>query len=408
MKKYDLILKNGHVLDPVNDRDEKMDVALKDGVIAAVEKDLPSSDANKIMDISGSFITPGLIDAHVHCYHSSGIAQAWAGDLSLQPDYHSFRTGVTTWIDTGSAGSYNLKHFKATVIDRVKTRVMAYVNIADYGMASLMGEQFPDQNDFDAMIECYEELRNDLVGIKIAHYNNPDWKDVLYAKRVQEQLSVPIMVDFGVFRKERPFAKLISEYLDKGDIATHCFRGPVPVLDDEDKVYDYLWNAKDSGIKFDLGHGAGSFIFRNAVPALSQGFYPDSVSTDLHALSINGLAIDLPTTMSKVKACCSISWLDLFRLVTSSPAEYIGHPELGTLNVGGVADVSVWNVRNGNFCFKDTGGGSLRGLEKLECEMTFRAGDLVWDLNGREAVPYQDLPSDYGFDHEREEIVNPL
>lgn len=407
MPEYDFILKGGHILDPKNGIDAKRDLAVRGGRIAAVEENLSGSSAERVYSAEGLFVTPGLIDAHVHCYHSSGIPRAWAGDLSLQPDYHSFRMGATTWIDTGSAGSYQMRHFKATVIDRSQTRILAYMNIADYGMTSLLAEQFPERNDRESLLSCYEELKDHLVGLKVAHYDNPDWKDIAYAKDVREALGVPIMVDFGVFRKERPYEELVSGHLEPGDISTHCFRGPVPVLDENQRVYDYLWRAKERGVKFDLGHGAGSFVFRNALPALRQGFYPDSLSTDLHALSLKGSAVDLPTTLAKVKACCDLSWLEVIRLATVAPAAYLGHPEWGTLSAGAEADIAVWSLREGEFGFGDTGGGFLPGREKLECEMTFRRGELVWDLNARAARPYETLPEGYGFDPAREAVVPP-
>ncbi len=408
MKKYKYILKNGWVIDPKNSINDVRDVAIGyDGKIAAVATKLDSAEAETVIDVTNLMVTPGLIDAHTHVYYTTNMPNAWAGDFSIQPDMHSFKSGVTTMVDTGTAGCRNFEHFKASVISRVKTRVLALMNIADYGMSSLMVEQYPENNDYGAFIECYEEFKDILVGIKVAHYEKPDWRDILYAKKVQSKVGSPIMVDFGVFKKERPFQALVEDYLEKNDIATHCFRGPVPVVNENNIVYPYLWKAREKGVKFDLGHGGGSFLFRNAIPAMEQKFYPDTISTDLHVLSMN-TAIDMQTTISKVKSCCDISYYNIFKLCTSSAAALYSRPDLGNLDVNAEADVAIWSVRKGDFNFKDTSCGSNRGSEKLECEMTFRAGELVWDLNARVATPYRKLPNDYGYDKDKEYSVLPL
>jgi dihydroorotase len=405
-----ILFSQGRVIDPANDIDRIMDLEIKEGKVVALSPHLSREGEKRVIDLKGLLVTPGLVDAHVHCYYNSAIPRSWAGDYSIQPDSHNFKSGVTTMVDTGSAGSYNFAHFEASVIQRARTRIYALLNIADYGMSSLEGEQFPEKNNLDSLISCFEKYANTLVGLKVAHYDRPDWGDLEYAKLAQGHVNRPIMVDFGVFRKERPYEELVSQRLDRGDISTHCFRGPVPVLDDQGKVYDYLWKARERGIKFDLGHGAGSFLFRNALPALKQGFYPDSISTDLHYLSINNPVADMATTLSKVKACCDISLFDLFRFATISPAEMYGltgDGGPGTLSVGAPADLAVWSLREGDFGFIDSGGGVLRGQERLECEMTCLGGDIVWDKNGRMGVLYTELPPLYGFDQGVEELVKP-
>lgn len=407
MKKFDYILKNGHIIDPGNKIDEVMDIAILDNKIAKVGINISDNLSDKVYDISGLLVTPGLIDSHVHCYYSAGINKAWAGDYSLQPDYFSFRSGTTTVIDTGSAGSYNFPHFRTTVIERSKTRIFAFLNIADYGMSSLEGEQFPNTNDYDSFIDCTNKNTDIIKGIKVAHYWGKDWADIDYAKKLQKSVNLPIMVDFGVFKKERPYDKLVLEKLDEGDISTHCFRSAVPVLDEEGKVYDYLYKARDRGIIFDLGHGAASFMMRNGVPAMSQGFLPDIISTDLHALNANGTVMDIANLLSKILACCDISYFELFKRVTSNPAKLLNLGDIGTLSEDGIADISIWSIREGDFGFQDMSGGSIRGNRKLECEMTFRDGEIVWDLNARAGTPYEEMPELYGFDPSKEDLVLP-
>lgn len=407
MKKYNYIIKNGHVIDPENGIDELMDVAISDNLIAQVAKDIPADRGDCVVDAKGLYVTPGLTDAHIHCYYSTAMPNAWAGELSLQPDHFNFQSGVTTMVDVGTSGCANFEHFRATVIEQAKTKIYALLNIADYGMTTLMVEQFPETNSFERFVEISKKHADVIKGIKIAHYWGKDWRDVEYAKKVQAELHTPIMVDFGVFKKERPYDELLMEKLDAGDITTHCYRAPVPMLDANGKVYDYLYKARERGILFDMGHGAGSFILRNAVPAMQQGFLPDTISTDLHALSVNSTTFSLASVMSKVMACCNISLFELFRRVTVTPKKMFGLEGTGTLTVGARADVAVFNILTGTFGFKDVANAKIEGHRKLECEMTFCDGELVYDLNARTGVDYTTMPSDYGIDYEKEALVTP-
>lgn len=393
---YDLILKNAHVLDPESGMDEVADVALKGGKIAAVAPDLQAQSGEKILDLTGLYLTPGLVDMHVHCYYTGHSPDAWAGELSLQPDYFSFRGGVTTMVDAGSAGSKNFDHFRTTVIERSKTKLFAFLNAADRGMMSLEGEQFPDKNDAQAFFACYERNKDVLCGIKIAHYWGKDWAQLEQAQKLQAHLDVPIMIDVGNFYRERPHDELLLKKLRPGDISTHCFRAPVPVVDEHGKLYSYLRRARERGIWFDLGHGCASFALRNAVPAMQQGFLPDSFSTDMHGENINTTVMSMPQLLSKLLACCDMPLLELFRRVTIAPARKLGLPDTGRLCVGAEADLAVWSVREGAFGFRDAAGGKIVGKKKLECEMTFRQGEAVWDAESRLAQPYELLGAEYG------------
>lgn len=407
MKKYQFILKNGQVIDPLNGIDGVSDVAVAQGRIAAVAPGLDVNEAGKVYDMEGLYVTPGLVDSHFHCYYTTGMANAWAGDLSLQPEYFCFPSGVTTLVDVGTAGSYNFDHFRASVIERSKMRIFALLNIADHGMSSLFVEQFPDRNDYDSFVSCFHRNSDILKGIKIAHYWGPNWGDVDYAKRVQQAVGKPIMVDFGVFKKERPYDSLLHEKLSAGDISTHCFRATVPVLDEKGRVYEYLWRAREKGIRFDLGHGCASFMMRNGVPAMRQGFLPDTFSTDLHALSVNGTAISLANVLSKMLACCEIPLTELFKRATCNAAEMLDLGNVGNLSVGSNADIAVWNLLAGRFGFQDMSGGRVEDTKKLECEMTFMGGEIVWDLNARAGTPWEELPPLYGYDPATEDYVLP-
>lgn len=404
---YDYLLLNGHVIDPENNIDDKLDIAIKNNKIAIVGKNLKNNFSKKIIDLEGLYITPGLIDAHVHCYYNTQISKSWAGDYSIQPDVVNISNGVTTMIDAGSSGSYNFSHFRSTIIDRSKTKIFALLNIADLGMTSLKCEQFPYDNDLDSFVQCYKTNKDKIVGIKIAHYAKKDFDDINYAKELQKKLNLPIMVDFGVFTKERPYDQLLLDKLSSGDITTHCFRGPVPIVNKNGKLYRYLNKAREKGIKFDIGHGAGSFVFRNVIPAVEQGFLPDIISTDLHVLSYGKYTCGMSDLLSKFISIDSSLFYEYIRRVTEYPKKIFGLKNVGNLSIGQNADIAVWNLRQGDFGYSDTGEGKILSKYRLECEMTFIDGEICFDLNARSRENYNILPYNYGFDKQKEELITP-
>ncbi len=402
---YGLILRGGHVIDPGNDIDALMDVGIEGGKVAAVEVDLPVGDASRVIDVSGLYVTPGLVDIHMHAYATTGHRDAWAGDNSILPDGFSFRTGVTTMVDTGSAGWRNFEDFRHRVIDRCRTRLFALVNIVGSGMISTDLEQNPHDMDTDRASGVARENEDVVVGIKTAHYVGPEWISVDRCLEAAEKASLPVMIDFGFFKRERPYYQLVTEKLRRGDISTHIFRGPTPWFDAEGKVLPYLYEARERGVVLDVGHGAGSFCFRNAVPAIAQSFFPDSISTDLHVGCMNGGMLDMTTTMSKF-LIMGMPLVEVVRASTVNPAREIGHPELGHLSVGAVADVAVLNLMKGQFGYADSFGGRILGEERLFCELTLKDGEVAWDWNGRAGVDYRELGGSYGI-REGEFLVMP-
>ncbi|MEF9892544.1 MAG: amidohydrolase/deacetylase family metallohydrolase [Anaerorhabdus sp.] len=406
MTKYDYLLLNGHVIDPENGINEVMDIAVQDGKIARIDKCLENQAATSILDLSGLYVTPGLIDAHVHCYYNTGVQKSWTGDYSIQPDLINLSQGVTTMIDAGSSGSYNFDHFRSTVINRSKTKIYALLNITDLGMTSLRDEQYPLENDFQSFISCYQRNKDRIVGIKIAHYDGKDFNDIDYAKKIQEEIQIPIMVDFGVFKKERPYDELLLSKLRRGDITTHCFRGPVPILDTEGYVYDYLREAQKKGIIFDVGHGAGSFLFRNAIPAVQQNFLPDILSTDLHVLSYRYTS-GMSDLLSKFMSIDNTKFYDYIRMTTEIPKKVFGLKNCGNISVKSEADIAVWNLRKGIFSYQDTGGGRLDSDICLECEMTFIQGEVCFDRNARTSKRYDKLDENYGYNPMKEQKIIP-
>jgi dihydroorotase len=404
--RFDLLLRGGHVIDPKNGIDALKDVAVAAGKIAAVDDAIPPDQAARVLDLSGLYVVPGLVDIHVHLYATAGNRDAWGGDYSILPDGFSFRSGVTTMVDTGSAGWRNFEDFRFRVLDRAATRTYALVNIAGLGMASIEAEQNIYDMDPKRTAELAREHADKIVGIKTAHYTLPDWISVDRSLEAGDLAKLPIMVDFGYFRPERPYYELVGMRLRPGDISTHCFRGPVPCVGADGRVLPYLYEARKRGIIFDVGHGGGSFVFGNVLPCIQQGFYPDVISTDLHTQSMNLGMLDMTTTMSKFLVM-GMPLHDVIRTSTIAAAQAIGHPEHGHLSVGAVADVAVLNLLRGSFGFMDSFGGTLAGDQRLICELTLKDGRPVWDWNGRSGTDYRQMGDSVGIRPGEERLLPP-
>jgi len=378
---YDLLLKGGHVIDGKNKISAVRDVAIAGGKIAAVAADIPAAQAAKTVDVSGLYVAPGLVDIHVHVYAGTGRRGAYCGDNSVYPDGFTFRSGVTTVADAGSSGWSNFPDFKDRVIDRARTRVLAFLNIVGKGMCGGPIEQNLADMDAKATAEQALRYKDIVIGVKTAHYAGPEWTPVERAVEAGTIARIPVMVDFGTFRPERPFQDLVLKKLRPGDIYTHTYLGWVPMLDDEGRVLPYLFEARKRGVIFDVGHGGGSFLFRQAVPAMRQGFGPDSISTDLHIGSMNAGMKDMLNVMSKFLNM-GMPLDEVILRSTWTPAREIQREELGNLSPGAPGDVAVLRVEQGNFGFVDTFGARMKGTQKLICELTVRDGRVVYDLNG--------------------------
>lgn len=392
---YDLLLQGGHVIDARNHVSAICDVAILDGKIAAVDEHIDASSALKTVDVTGFYVTPGLVDIHVHVYGSTGEKDSYAGDNSLFPDGFTLRNGVTTVVDTGSSGSRNFEDFKEHIIDRSKTRVLAFVNIVGAGMRGPKYENDLADMDPAPAVEMAKRYPATIVGIKTAHYQGPEWAAVEHTIAAGTIANVPAMIDFGANRPERPITVLLGEKLRPGDIYTHCYSGVRDELLPDGKLNPGMWDGRKRGVIFDVGHGAGSFCWRVAVPAIQQGFLPDSISTDLHFRSMNAGMKDMLNVMSKFLAL-GFSMDDVIAKSTWNPAREIRHRELGHLSVGAIADVAVLRVEQGQFGFTDVYGARLDGKQKLHCEMTLKDGKIVYDLNGISRPDWRTLPRDYG------------
>jgi dihydroorotase len=315
--------------------------------------------------------------------------------VAVAPDSHSFRSGQTTLVDVGGAGWRNFAQFKANIIDTSKTRVLSFLNIVGSGMKGGPLEQ--NLADMDARLTAMRIRQHPgvIVGIKVAHYSGPEWDPVDRAVQAGTEANVPVMVDFGGHNPPLSLDDLLNKHLRPGDILTHMYahvRGRFPIVNEQGQVEPYVVAARKRGVIFDVGHGGGSFLWRQAVPATKQGFFPDVISTDLHTGSQNAGMKDILNTMSKVMNL-GMPLKDVIAANTSKAAAIIKRDDLGHLGVGTEADVAVLAVRKGEFGFIDSSGGRMNGTQKLECELTIRAGQVVWDLNGRAATDWTKMPA---------------
>jgi dihydroorotase len=382
---YDLLLQGGHVLDDKNHIDSVMDVAIKDGKIAMVAAHIPSTEALKTIDTKGLYVTPGLIDIHVHVYNGTGERNSYAGDNSVPPDGFTLRNGVTTVVDAGCSGWKNFEDFKQRIIDRSKTRVLALLNIVGSGMRGDKYEQNTADMDGELTAQMALKYPGTVVGIKTAHFAGPEWIPVEQAVIAGTKANIPVMVDFGVDRPTRPLYDLLTKKLRPGDIYTHMYSGlrqeQDPVTLGPSKAFI---EGRKRGIYFDTGTGGGSFKWSLAVPMVKDGFIPDSISTDLHVTSMNGATKDELNVASKMMAI-GLSLKEAVTEMTSHPAHEIKREDLGNLSVGSVADVAVLSVEKGNFGFTDMQNTRVNGTEKLIAQLTIKDGKIVYDLNGMEA-----------------------
>lgn len=384
-QEYDLLIKNGHLIDAKNGLDQPMDVAVRDGKIAEVAARIPAEKAENVIDANGLYVVPGLIDNHVHVFHGTNQDEYISNSFtSLPPDGFTFRYGVTTVVDAGSAGWRNFKTFREQTIDNSKTRVLAYLNIVGYGMKGGAVEQ--NLGDMDAKLTAIvaRQNRDVIVGTKLAHYSGPEWAPLERTVEAGELADIPAMIDFGGSTPELSMETLLLEKLRPGDIYAHCYAhvgGRIPVVDENGKVRPCVLEAQEKGVLFEVGHGGGSFVFEQALPAMEQGFLPDMISTDLHTGSMNAGMKDMLNVMSKFLNM-GMSLQDVIARSSWMPAVHIHREELGNLSVGAEADIAILNLKEGDFGYTDVRGWKIQGDKKLECELTLREGKVVWDLNG--------------------------
>jgi len=386
---YNIIIKGGHVIDPKNNINEVMDLAINDGKIAKVAKSIDAKEGKLVIDAKGMYVTPGLIDMHVHVYYGTKEGQALMNGMSsVAPDAFSFRAGVTTFVDAGSAGFRTFPEFKKNIIDNSRTRVLAFLNIAGEGMRGGPFEQNTKDMSARMAARVAKEYPNDIVGFKLAHYSGHEWGPTDSTVAAGKIMNLPVMIDFGSSEPPLSIEELFMEHLRPGDIFTHAYAslGHVreSVVDENGKVKPFVFEAQKRGIIFDVGHGGGSFRWSQAIPSIKQGFIAEAISSDLHTGSMNGGMKDMANLMSKFLAL-GLPLQEVILRSTWMPARIINRPELGNLSQGMEADVAIFSMINGDFGFIDVGGDKIKGTQKLVAEFTLRAGKIVWDLNGMAA-----------------------
>jgi dihydroorotase len=350
-----------------------------------------SQTAKKTIDATGLYVMPGLIDMHGHHYFGTEPDQYLSDSYAaLPPDGFTFRAGVTTVVDAGGSGWKNFGDFKNQAFANSKTRMFAFLNIVGSGMRGGAYEQNTDDMDPKLTAMVAKQYPDQIVGIKLAHYMSSEWAPTDRAVKAGELAGIPVMIDFGAAEPLLSWETLLLEKLRPGDIVTHCFgqtKGRMHIVEGG-KVQPYATAAQKRGIIFDIGHGGGSFMFEQAVPAIKQGFKPNSISTDLHTGSMNGGMKDMANVMSKLLNI-GMTLNEVVACSTWTPAQVINRKELGHLSVGALADVALFSLDKGTFGFVDVGGNKVTGDKKLTCQLTVLNGDVVWDLNGLSANPYK-------------------
>jgi len=385
-QQYNILIKGGYVIDAKNKLHDSLDIAVKDGKIVRVEKNIDPKQAIQVVDARGLYVTPGLIDIHTHVFYGTDPGRAYnGGPEAIVPDGFTFRNGVTTVVDAGSSGWRDFPTFKRQVIDISRTRVLAFLNIVGSGMHGTPYEQ--DTKDMDGKLtgQMARQYHDYVVGVKVAHYVGPEWTPVDEAVIAGNLANIPVMVDFGGNNPPLSINELFFKHLRPGDIFTHCFgelKTRESIVDPVTKTLKpFVLEAQKKGTVFDVGYGEISFAFSQAIPALKSGFVPNSLSTDIHMSNVNGAMKDMLNMMSKFMAM-GMPLETVIQTATWNPAREIKHEELGNLSVGAVADIAVLGLRSGRFGFFDFTGYKIEGKQKLECEMTIRNGKIVYDLNG--------------------------
>jgi dihydroorotase len=365
---YDLILRGGRVVDPSQKLDAVTDVAFSGGKVAEIGKDLKAAADCDVRDVSGRIVTPGLIDLHTHVY--------WGGtSLGIDAEQFCRTSGVTTAIDTGSAGPGNFAGFRKHVIEPSQVRILAYLHVSFAGIYGFSKRVMVGESEEIRLmapqdaVEVINANRDMIVGVKVRVGRHASGTSGIVpldiALQVANEVGLPLMahIDFPPPSYEEVLARLRP-----GDVLTHAFRPfPNTPATADGKVKQEVLDARRRGVIFDIGHGMGSFAFKTARTMLANGFQPDTISSDVHTLCIEGPAFDLVTTMSKF-LCLGMDFTDILAAVTMNPAKALKRPELGSLKAGSVGDATLLSVQKGQFDYVDVVGEHLTGDRKIVSE----------------------------------------
>jgi dihydroorotase len=368
-RRYDILIRNGEVIDPARKFRRRADVAVLDGKIAAVEEQIPEDRGLEVIDATGLYVSPGLVDLHTHCYHA-------ATGLSVEADPIAWRTGVTTWVDAGSFGSDQADGFRRFVVAPQHSRVFGYIHL------------YPNLRNPDVDVVKYVRSgmkrtaevavanRDIILGVKVyvgANMNGRYSLDFLkIGRELGDTFKVPLMVHISFAPPETPE---VMELLRAGDVVTHCFNThTLGIIDREGRLKPGVKEARERGVLFDVGHGLGSFNFDIGRKALDAGFPPDTISTDLYNLNTNGPVYDMPTTLSKFLHL-GMSLEDVLLRATAAPAKVIGRlPGMGTLEPGAPADIALLAMEEGEFQLIDSQKNTVVAKKRLVSRLTICRG----------------------------------
>ncbi|MCB0110240.1 MAG: amidohydrolase/deacetylase family metallohydrolase [Caldilineaceae bacterium] len=377
---FDLLIKGGEVVDPGGNQRGKLDVAIRRNRIAAVDHNIPVESARRVVDATGQYVTPGLVDLHTHVYHS---ATCWG----IRADPVAARSGVTTWLDVGSSGAYNFPGFREFIVKPATARIYALLNISSIGLTASTWE-LSNLNylDVDLCTKLIDHNRDLILGVKVRIDRNTTSGTGIAGlergRQAAELCGLPLMAHIGY---GPPTLDEVLTLLRPGDILTHCFTGgTMRIIGDDGALLEIAKRAWDSGVIMDIGHGAGSFSFATAASLIDAGYRPDVISSDIHQFSVHGPLFDLPTCLSKFLAL-GMSLEQVIAASTIRPAEVMGmQNEIGTLKVGALADVALWELEEGDFTLYDVHMTPRQGRQLLHNTLTL--------IDGRELAHASDDP----------------
>jgi dihydroorotase len=376
-KPYDLLIKGGKVIDPSQGVEAELDVAMREGKVASVAPGIPEGRARQVIRADGKIVTPGLIDLHTHVF-------PFVGPYGIEPDTYFVRRGVTSVIDAGTSGAFTFPAFRRFIIERATTRIRALLHVVSIGMVA---GSTPNMGELEDLRYCDPKLavevasknRDLIVGFKIRfsrQYTGPnDLEGMRRARAAADEAGLPLMVHIG--GSYSPLQEFLTR-MKKGDVVTHSFNShPNGLLDGRGKVVPEVLEARERGVLFDVGHGAGSFSFDVMERCLKEGFLPDTISSDLYSANVSGPVYDLLTTLSKF-LLLGISLRDVISRATINSSRVFNFGvSIGTLKPGAEADVSVLELKEGEFTFTDSDGKSRLGRRKLVPTTTVRGGKVL-------------------------------
>lgn len=383
---YDTIIRGGDVCDPGAGLVGKLDIAIKGGKIAAVEANLDPASASKVINATGHIVTPGLIDLHTHVYW--GVTY-WG----IEPDPVTARSGVTTWLDVGSAGAYNWPAFRRWVAEPATSRIYALLNLSSIGLTAptweLSNIDYCDVPLAESIVEANRDL---ILGIKARidplTTRGTGIRPLELARELADRVNLPLMVHIG---GTPPTLEEILPLIKPGDIITHCFTGqPNRIVTDGGLPREDVIKLHAAGVILDIGHGAGSFSFETAEKMLAAGIMPDVISTDIHQLAIQGPCFDMPTTMSKFLSL-GMSLEDVIDRTTRTAASAMRRPDLGTLKTGSLADIACFQLEEGNYTFQDIHMNERKAGSRLVNTLTMIGGDVLQIEDEKPLQPWAKL-----------------